>query len=62
MAVLLSAFCTVCVGLVWNTEAGQAWIPVELARILFRVCLVVIIVIPVYWLACTLSNRLGGGQ
>lgn len=62
IAVILSVFGSVCVILVLNTDSGQALFPLEVARIVFRVCLLALLFIPVYWLGLYLTNRLGGGR
>lgn len=59
IAVVLAIFGSVCVVLVLNTEAGGALIQLEAARFLFRVCLVILLLIPAYWLVLYLTNRLG---
>jgi hypothetical protein len=59
IAVVLAIFGSVCVVLVLNTDSGHALIPVEAALILFRICLLILLLIPTYWLVLYLTNRLG---
>jgi len=62
IAVILSAFGTICVVLVLNTDTGQGFIAVDLARVLFRFSLFAFLLIPCVWLGLYVTNRLGDGQ
>jgi hypothetical protein len=62
IAVLLSAFGTVCVVLVWNSDSGQALFAIDAARILFRVCLFGLLLVPTIWIVLYATNRLGHGR
>jgi hypothetical protein len=59
IAVILAIFWTVCVVLVLNTDSGHALIPLDVALVVFRICLLILLLIPTYWLWLYLSNRLG---
>ena len=62
IAVVLSAFGTVCVVIVFNTDAGWEWFTNDAARALFRLSLFAFLLIPVVWLGLYLTNRLGDEQ
>lgn len=52
IAVAMSAFGTVCVWLALNTES-------DIARVVFRLCLVAFLLFPVYWLFLYFTHGLG---
>jgi hypothetical protein len=62
VAFFQSAFGTVCVILVLNTDTNGSILAIEAARILFRVLLLGLLLTPVWWLYLYLSNRLGGAE
>ncbi len=59
---LLSGFGTVCVILVWNSDSGQVFFAIDLARIVFRICLFGLLLVPPVWILLYLTNRLGHGR
>jgi len=62
IAVVLSAFGTVCVVIVFNTDAGWEWFTNDAARALFRLSLFAFLLIPCVWLGLYLTDRLGERQ
>jgi hypothetical protein len=62
ISVLIAAFGTLCVGLVWNTDSGMAFIPLEVARLAFRWTLLGLLLVPVIWLLLLATDHLGGSR
>jgi hypothetical protein len=59
ISVILSAFGTVCVFLVINTDSGATFLTLDVARAVFRLCLLAFLLVPVLWLGLYLRNGLG---
>lgn len=62
LAVVLSAFSTVCVVIIFNTDSGRVLFDADTARLAFRAFLIPVMLVPVVWLALYLTNRLGTGE
>lgn len=62
IAFVLSVFGSAAVLIVWNTESGLAFFPIEIARTISRFDLFVLLLIPIAWLVLYATNRLGGGR
>ena len=59
IAVVIAVFLTAISIIVYNTESDQALFAVEVARIFFRVSVLMLGLIPVYWFLLWLTGRLG---
>ncbi len=62
IALIISAFGTVCAFLVMNTETGGSLLALDAARVVFRLLLLGFLLVPVYWLWLYATNRLGHRQ
>lgn len=60
LGILLALFATVAGIAALNTDANAALFPVELARVLVRVLIIALEVVPVVWVYLYFTGRLGG--
>lgn len=60
LGVLLALFAIVAAISALNTDANAALFPVEVARVLVRILIIALEVVPVAWVYLYLTGRLGG--
>lgn len=58
LATIISAFGTVSLLIVFNTDAGLAYFPVEVARVLYRLSVIALLAAAVLWMVLYLTDRL----
>lgn len=58
IATIISAFGTVSMLLVINTETGAAFFALDVARATFRVSVLALLLVPVLWIVLFLTDRL----
>lgn len=59
IAFVIAIFLTTVAVIVFNTESDQALIQIEIARIIFRVSVLLLGLVPVAWVILWLTGRLG---
>ena len=62
IGVIIAVFLTSIAAVIANTEAEQAFIPVEIARNVFRASVVGLGFVPLAWLILFLAGRLDGDE
>jgi hypothetical protein len=59
IAVIIALFLTAIAVIVWNTDSESALFAADVARVVFRVCVLLLGLVPVSWCVLWVSGRLG---
>lgn len=62
IAIVIAMFLTAVAVIVYNTESDRALLAAEVARVAFRICVLMLGLVPVSWCVLWFLGRLGDGH